>query len=63
MKCAICEKVFKKGELSTVREAWVKAGGWGSIPDHAIVHLACDKKEIAKIQSGKIKLADIYTKK
>lgn len=38
MVCSICGKEFKKKESVTVREAWLKAGGFGSIPDHAVVH-------------------------
>jgi len=63
MTCAICGKEFKKNEEATVREAWLKAGGFGSIPDHAVVHPACDARETNDLNTGKIKLADIYEKK
>ncbi len=46
--CAICGKGHKRGELFTIREAWIQAGGWGSIPEHARVHVGCDKKEQSK---------------
>lgn len=60
MNCAICGKEFGEGQYSTVRETWLKAGGWGDIPDAAIVHPACDQDEMAKIKSGKVKLSDIW---
>jgi hypothetical protein len=62
MECAICKKEFRGKQLSTVRESWIKAGGWGSIPEGAIVHPACDKSEMVQIENGKIKLSDLWTK-
>lgn len=60
MQCAICKKEFKEGEYSTVRQSWIKAGGWGDIPDDAIVHPACDQREMSQIDSGKVKIAAIW---
>lgn len=45
MICAICSKEILKGELSTIRQKWLDAGGWGTPPVEAIVHVKCDKKE------------------
>lgn len=60
--CAICKKTGGKFRLWTVRESWIRAGGSGSIPDSAIVHITCDEKEIAMLEAGKIKLSDLWTK-
>jgi hypothetical protein len=44
-KCAICGERFKKCERQTVRESWLKGGGFGQVPQEAVVHDACDKNE------------------
>ena len=62
MKCAICEKEFRKGELSTWRESWSQAGGYGGIPPAAIAHPACNKKEQRALKRGKIQLSDLWRK-
>jgi len=56
--CAICESKAKKGEYFTVRQRWLNAGGFGRIPDSAIVHVKCDEKEqkTAKLVLGKIEI-------
>jgi hypothetical protein len=46
--CAICGRPFEGTTVTTIRQAWIDAGGWGSIPDHAIVHARCDKAEIRR---------------
>jgi hypothetical protein len=56
--CAICHQ--EGSDLHTVRESWTQAGGWGSIPDAAIVHPACDRKEQRLLKSGRLKLSDIF---
>lgn len=60
MICKICGKEFKKGEVATVRTAWLRAGGFGTVPPEARVHPHCDTREAAGLKSGKIKLSDIY---
>jgi hypothetical protein len=45
MICAICKKPIEAKQLATIRQAWIDAGGWGTIPQEAIVHTRCDAAE------------------
>jgi hypothetical protein len=45
--CAICGEAADGEQYFTVRESWIQAGGFGSIPDEAIVHVRCDDREQA----------------
>jgi len=62
MDCAICKNSFKVNDLTTIRESWILDGGWGTIPESAIAHPACDSREQKDLKSGKIKLSDLWTK-
>lgn len=62
MKCGICGDKFEEGDCSTLREAWLQAGGMGSIPIHAIVHPDCNAIEQHHLKSGRVRLEDIYRK-
>lgn len=59
IKCAICGK---ETSISTIRESWILAGGFGTIPPGALVHPACDVKEQRKLKAGKIELSDLWTR-
>lgn len=56
MLCAICSQPLKDDELSTVRQKWLDAGGYGQVPDEAIVHQVCDEKEEGKLTATTIRL-------
>lgn len=47
--CPICGRRFKQGEWATIRELWIRRGGFGSIPPEAVVHIMCDKNEIRRM--------------
>jgi hypothetical protein len=47
MICAICDGEADGEEYFTVRQAWLDAGGFGSIPDEAIVHVRYGDREQA----------------
>ena len=44
-RCGICYRKFRNRDWTTVRQRWLDNGGFGSIPDYAIVHTTCDKEE------------------
>jgi hypothetical protein len=63
--CGICGKTYvgkSHNPTFTVRESWIQAGGWGSIPDAAIVRPTCDVKEQRLLKSGKLKLAQLWNR-
>lgn len=60
MECAICKIKFKSDEASTIRQSWIDAGGWGRVPEFAVVHPKCDSKEQKMIKQGKMKLENLY---
>lgn len=43
--CAICGKPMVGKQMTTIRELWIKLGGYGAIPPEAIVHVKCDDRE------------------
>ena len=45
--CPICGKGFIGTGPTTVRELWIKRGGFGAIPPEAIVHVKCDARNKA----------------
>ena len=47
--CAICGVKADDDSWITVRESWIQAGGFGSIPDEALVHVVCDQREQARL--------------
>lgn len=58
--CAICNQPFQRSEESTVRQSWIEAGGWGTIPVAAIVHPRCDAIEMNRIKFGLVRLSDLW---
>jgi hypothetical protein len=42
IRCAICGRVAR---VSTIRQRWIDGGGFGPVPDAAIVHPACDRHD------------------
>jgi len=47
--CSVCGKAIAGEHLMTVKDAWIKAGGFGSPPPEAIVHVcgeSCAKKSL-----------------
>lgn len=52
MKCAICSKDFKPHQKVAIREFWLQSGGFGSIPERAIVHVKCNTDEQHRIKMG-----------
>ena len=59
MNCAICDKPILEHQLSTVRETWLINGGFGSVPDSAIVHLLCDNAEIRRLKLDRVPADDL----
>jgi hypothetical protein len=51
--CPICGKGFVGTGPTTVRELWIKRGGFGSVPSEAIVHVKCDAREQGHEQRAK----------
>jgi predicted transcriptional regulator len=47
--CAICGVQADGQQYFMVRESWIRAGGFGSIPDEAIVHVRCDESYAGEI--------------
>ena len=46
-KCTVCGKVIRGEHLMTIKDEWIKKGGFGSPPSSAIVHV-CNEKCAAK---------------
>ena len=59
MKCHLCDK---RVPALTVRESWVQSGGFGSIPDEAVVCPSCNSKEQRRLSAGTVKLSDLWVK-
>ena len=58
--CPICGKTGGDRRIFTIRESWIQAGGFGSIPDSAWVHIRCDDKEQSMILSGEITIEQLW---
>ena len=52
--CPICGKGFIGTATTTVRELWIKRGGFGAIPPEAIVHVKCDAREQGLTQRARL---------
>ena len=46
MNCFFCGETIKDTDFTTVAQVWLLAGGYGKIPDCAIIHVECDKKQM-----------------
>jgi len=63
--CAICGKTTlgkSSSPLFTIRESYIQAGGFGSIPMSARVHVRCDEHEQRLLKSGKLTLEALWTR-
>lgn len=58
--CPICGK--SGGNVTTIRQSWLDAGGGVVIPPASIVHVKCDDIEQRRLKQGKLQLSDLWVK-